>query len=198
MGLISTIGLWFLLGTISVVDPAFPPHAVMGGTVIAKLQFAGGDVKEVTILSGEEPFVEACRAALSKWRSTDKEKNEELVIVHFRQPHLQLLGKGKETLDPKGAKESLPYPTDITSPSYPPDALGQGVVVLRTDITAEGKVEDVEVIQSLGVLTDTSIDAVRKWKFSPPKGPKGENISSSAYVAFVYRFILISGTTPAE
>jgi TonB family protein len=198
MSLITTLGLWFMLGTISVVDPVYPPQAFMGGTVVAKLQFAGSNVKEVTILSGKEPFKGACISALSKWRTSEPKQNEVLAIVHFRQPHLQFIGGGKEKPDPSARKESLPYPTDITSPSYPPNALGQGVVVLRTDISAEGRVTDIQVVRSLGALTDASIEAVRKWQFAPPRDSYGKTASSSAYVVFVYRFILISGMDSAE
>ena len=117
-----------------------------------------------------------------------------LVIVHFRQPNLYSLGDTTEKFKPAQLNESLPYPTRIVPPSYPPDALGQGSVVLRVKISEEGRVTEVQVVKGMGVLTNASTEAVRKWEFIPAKNEQGIDSSSHAYAVFVYRFPL---TTPS-
>jgi TonB family protein len=191
MSVISAVSLWLMLGTLSIVDPLFPPHATMGGTVVAEVHFASGDISSVRILSGEEPFVDSCKSALSKWHADQEQDGDELVVIYFRQPYLYTLGSDSEKIKPEAPKGSLPYPIDVVSPSYPVDALGQGSVVLRTDISADGRVTDMQVIKSLGQLTNSSMAAVRKWKFTPAKNKLGKSIPAHAYVVFVYRYVLI-------
>jgi TonB family protein len=191
MSVISAVSLWLMLGTLSIVDPLFPPHATMGGTVVAEVHFASGTVSSVRILSGEEPFVDSCKSALSKWHADQEQDSDELVVIYFRQPYLYTLGSDREEIKSEAPKGSLPRPTDVVSPSYPADALAQGSVVLRPDISADGRVTDVQVIKSLGELTDSSMAAVREWKFTPAKDKLGKNIPAHAYVVFVYRYVLI-------
>jgi TonB family protein len=191
MSVICAVGLWLMLGTLSTVEPLFPPNATMGGTVVAEVQFASGNAASVKILSGAEPFVNSCKTALSKWHTDQDKDSQELIVVNFRQPYLYSIGSDKEKIDSEAPIGSLPYPTDVVSPSYPADALGQGSVILRTDISAEGRVTDIQVVKSLGILTDSSIAAVRKWKFTPAKNSLGKGIPAHAYVVFVYRYVLV-------
>ena len=187
MNAVAAIGLLFLL---SVVDPIFPPNAVLGGTVVARLHFVSGNVKNVTILSGEEPFSSSCKTALAEWHMKSEPDGDELVIVHFRQPYLYTWGDNKEEINPARPGKSLPYPIYIVPPSYPANALGQGSVILRTEVSAEGKVSDVQVIEPMGVLTSASTDAVRRWRFTPAEDEQGAATSSHAYAVLVYRYPL--------
>jgi len=187
----SVIPLWFALAFFQAADPLFPPNAVQGGTVVAELGFAGGHVKKLNILSGEEPFVSSVRSALAKWHLCPERNCSELVAVYFRQPYLYSTNESTEELKPVKPQSSLPFPKIVVQPSYPANAMGQGSVILRTEISTEGRVSDVRIIQSLGSLTEPSVKAVRMWKFTVPKNEKGEKQPSHAYVVFVYRFPLM-------
>ncbi len=184
--------LWSMLGSLSVVDPSFPPNAILGGTVIAELHFAVGHVSEITILSGDQPFADSCRSAFEKWSTDAKGDADELVIVHFRQPYLYYIGDNKEEFNPASTSRSLPYPIYIIQPSYPPNALAQGSVTLRLNVSEEGEVSDVQVVEGMGGLTDASIEAAREWKFAPAKNSQGKPTPSHAYAVFVYRFPLVA------
>ncbi len=188
MSAISIVGLWFMLGSLTVVSPAFPPNAFLGGTVIAQVHFTAGDVDEIKFLYGEEPFVDSCRAALEKWQAEPSENGDELVILHFRQPYLYELGDPREPIDVEVSEQSLPFPLVIVHPSYPPNALGEGSVALRAEISDKGKVSQVQVIEGMGVLTDASLQAIRRWEFTPAKDKDGEARASHAYAIFVYRY----------
>ena len=55
-------------------------------------------------------------------------------------------------------------------PVYPEDAKAanvQGVVVLETTLGADGRVTDVRVLQSIPLLDQAAIDAVRQWEYTP-------------------------------
>ena len=154
-------------------------------------QLAGG-IRSVASLAENphrtKPFVGSCKSALAHWKTSSGLDGDEIVIVHFRQPYLYQLGKTKEEINLRIAKKELPYPAVIIHPSYPPNAVGQGSVILRADISDKGQVSNVEVIRSMGVLTDASVDAVRKWSFIPARDEEGKETPSHAYVVLVYRF----------
>ena len=171
-----------------VVDPLFPPNAVMGGTVVAQVHFAGGKAKSVKVLSGEDPFADSARAALLKWQGDSGEDSDEVVIVHFRHPYLYHVADSSEEIAPAQPKGSLPYPKTVISPAYAPNTSAQGSVVLRLEISSEGRVVKVAILQRLGDMTTSSIDAVRSWVFTPPEDEKGAKQPSHAYAVFVYRF----------
>ena len=58
-------------------------------------------------------------------------------------------------------------------------------------MAADGSILDVRTIQAMGVLTDVSVAAVRKWKFTPAEDARGVKEASHAYAVFVYRFPVI-------
>ncbi len=191
MGMWIAVGLWLMVGSLSLVDPLYPPNAVMGGTVVAEIHATTGSVKGMTILFGDEPFVDSCKTALTKWQMDSEGDSSELVIVHFRQPYLYHLGDPKQEIAPAKPRKFLPYPAYIIQPSYPVDGLGQGSVVLRVEISAEGQITDMQVVKPMGVLTDSSIEAVRKWKFKSAVDARGKAVASHAYAVLVYRFPLL-------
>jgi protein TonB len=53
---------------------------------------------------------------------------------------------------------------------YPPiaaSAAPQGVVILEATVGRDGRVEDVEVLRSVGLLDKAAVDAVRQWEYEP-------------------------------
>ena len=180
----------FVLGTFYVTEPLYPPNAVSGGTVIAELRMTDGIVTHVAILSGSDSFADSCASALSQWRLQPDVKGSQLAVVYFRHPYLQNFAAGEEEISLTKSPPQLPYPKHVVEPLYPPNALAQGGVILRADISADGRVSGVETIKSMGVLTGTSIDALKHWQFVPAQNEKGKKIRSQAYVVFVFRFPL--------
>jgi TonB family protein len=185
--------IWLALLSLQIVDPVYPPDAVTGGSVVAKIHFAAGEVKALKILSGEEPFVGSARSALSKWRMESGHNGDELVVVHFEYPYLYRIGKSTEEMQAVNPGASLPYPKTMIPPVYPANAEGQGSVVLHLEISPEGRVADAQVVKGLGALTEPSLVAARKWEFVAPVNGKGENQAAHAYVVFVYRFPIVTG-----
>jgi TonB family protein len=191
MSLINLIALWLILGADTVVGPKFPPNAVSGGTVVAAVLSGAVGVSDIKILSGEEPFVSASRAALQRWNLHPEKDGADLVVVHFRQPNLHYIGDAGEEIRCVGANPSMPCPKYVVAPAYPPQAVGQGSVILKVEVAADGSVLDVRTLQAMGVLTDVSVAAVRKWKFTPAEDERGIREASHAYAVFVFRFPVI-------
>jgi TonB family protein len=59
-------------------------------------------------------------------------------------------------------------------PRYPESARRRGIegtVLLKMRITAQGRVEDVQVVRSAGYpeLDESAIEAVRRWRFEPAR-----------------------------
>ena len=188
MKIFHLIGFLLMLGTSQFVDPAYPPNAVGGGTVVATFQIGAKLVEQIKINSGEEPFAGAASSALSQWHLDDDSDGEELAVVHFRQPDLYYINGAAETIAGGRATRSLPYPKSIVGPSYPAHGLAQGSVVLRIKVDADGSVGRIETLKSAGALTDVSIEAVRKWEFLAAEDSMGKPTPSHVYAVLVYRF----------
>jgi hypothetical protein len=192
MSLAPIISLLLILGSANLVDPAFPPMAISGGTVVAQLRLADGIVEAVDILSGEEPFASSCKTALAQWQLPSEKNGDAIVVVHFRHPDLFDYANSEEKIrfvEPKG---SLPYPKRIVGPPYSPQMMAQGCVILKTAISAKGSVLDIQVLKTLGALTDSGVDAVKKWEFIPAEDSRGMGTISNAYVVLVFRFPVIA------
>ena len=70
--------------------------------------------------------------------------------------------------------EGVPVPkrTKHVQPTYPPEALAQGIrgiVILDVVIDAEGKVESTRVVRSVPGLDEAAIAAARQWEYAPTK-----------------------------
>lgn len=68
--------------------------------------------------------------------------------------------------------DALPRPLENPPPQYPPSAVAarqEGTVILRLQISAEGRVEHLEIVQSSGHLSldAAAFNAVRMWTFEP-------------------------------
>ncbi|MCD4690988.1 TonB family protein [bacterium] len=65
-----------------------------------------------------------------------------------------------------------PVVTRHVQPVYPPmarDAEVEGVVVVQLDIDEFGNVVNARIVQSVPMLDQAALDAVRQWKFKPAK-----------------------------
>jgi hypothetical protein len=171
----------------SVVGPAYPPNAVAGGTVVAHLRVAKGIVQGVAVVRGEEPFNAPVLSALTGWRLAATENGMIPVVVNFRTPNLMPTGSPSRELTPPGSGSQTAFPERVVEPGYPPDSLAEGSVILRLEITEAGGIGKVSILQGLGNITASCIDAVKGWRFSPARNGKGIAVKSSAYAVCVVR-----------
>ena len=195
------LGLLLLSGMrpVSVVDPAYPPNVLAGGTVIATLSVNKGSVEGVTIVSGDEPFAGSVMAALKAWRFSPDVGARIPVVVYFRSPNLITASPAAQMIDPPhGSRRdrTLAYPVKVVDPVYPPNALGQGGAVVRLEIDQSGKVTRVDPLKSSGALTESFANAAREWRFLPAEDGKGHPVPSEALAVCVYRFPVVTPPAP--
>jgi TonB family protein len=81
---------------------------------------------------------------------------------------------------PEANKNGYSYPKciDCPNPQYTREALArkfQGTMTLILVVTLQGRAKDIEVLKALPYgLTESAIEAVKKWKFKPATGPDGK------------------------
>jgi TonB family protein len=73
---------------------------------------------------------------------------------------------------PVRAGDTIQAPKKVTdvSPIYPPVAQSarvQGIVIVEATIGVDGHVEDVRVLQSIPLLDEAAIEAVKQWEYTP-------------------------------
>jgi protein TonB len=69
-----------------------------------------------------------------------------------------------------GGQIQAPALTKRVPPVYPPIAASariEGVVILEATVGRDGRVEDVQVLRSFGLLDKAAVDAVRQWEYAP-------------------------------
>jgi TonB family protein len=79
--------------------------------------------------------------------------------------------------------------TKHVPPIYPPIAQSariQGNVVVAALIGKDGRVVDVAVVQSIPLLDQAAIDAVRQWEFEPPTRVNGEAAAISTQITISF------------
>jgi protein TonB len=79
-------------------------------------------------------------------------------------------GFGQEAIKKVGRIEAMQAATSKVQPVYPPIAKQlkiEGVVELEAVVGESGKVEKVNIVSGNSLLTRTSSDALKQWKFTP-------------------------------
>jgi len=78
-----------------------------------------------------------------------------------------------------------PQVISTVEPSYPPNAVAGGTVVLEVTVSASGEIKDVRVLRESSGFTQQAIETVRKWKFKPAS-LEGKPVTASIPVAFSF------------
>ena len=178
-------------------EPAYPPNTLSGGTSVFAVRFAAGSVTEISLLSGQEPFSTLGRAALSQWKFDPEASGKTIVVICYRRPQLLAVDSGVYELGLRETEPGLPSPKVVVEPEYPPNAIAQGSVVLHMEVARDGSVGKCEVIKDLGALTETSVRAVQKWRFSPALDRRGDGVASEAYAVLVFRMPVLGPSESA-
>jgi hypothetical protein len=185
-----------LSSDLNVVAPGYPPLAYQGGNVVAVIELSKSSENNVVILHAEEPFVEPVQAALAQWRLPSNRKDAAvLVVVNFGN-FFPTTATQNHNIDCPQYNRHTPVPRLIVEPIYSDGLTLGGAAVLHLKVAASGSVEDVAVIQELGGQTQSIIEAVRKWEFTPARGESDQPIDSEAFAIYAYRPLILN-TTPS-
>ena len=193
MNSILALLFWITAEATVVVTPAYPPNAVVGGTVTSVMHVAAGKVRSLDILQGDASFVESVRAALLSWRFHPEASGDLLAVVNFRSPQMfAVRSPATRKLEPASSPAGLAGPRMVVEPAYPVNSMGEGGVVLQLALSESGSISKVKVVQGLGDLTAPCLAAVRQWQFAPARDKSGKYLASEAYAVFVLRRPVLS------
>jgi TonB family protein len=171
-----------------------PALAIGGGEVLLEvLVDSGGVVRDIQTLRATPPFTPLVVDVVRTWNfapatmTNPNEKPREtdasvLVAGVFRPPSLYnqpTLGEPPQNL--KKPSDRVPFPTRITMPAYPLQALFDGIVLVEMAVTTTGTVSEAKVLGPGSGFEQVALDAVRDWRFTPTRLP------SYAYVIFGFR-----------
>jgi TonB family protein len=179
--------------------PSTPVRAIGGGQVFLELSVnPRGGVDAVAPLRTTPPFTEPLLGSVGAWRFKPAEeltpegtrrpaRSKVLVAAFYRGPTL-LDGAtlGDSPKDVAAASDAAPFPVAPVSPKYPPNALGDGTVLIEVQVNAGGNVTNARVIQSALPFDAPALDAARQWKFRPAR-PDGRPAAAVAYLIFGFR-----------
>ena len=166
------------------------PHAAGAGEVRLELALdASGAVVSIRTLRNSPPWTGLLRDAVASWSfsaATDG-RGRVLVVGLFRPRALFLpAGHGEQPKDVASPSDGLPSPLTTPTPSYPPNARGEGVVIVEARLAADGSVADATVVQSASAFDDPARATARRFQFRPARG-EGQDVPSVVVLVFGFR-----------
>jgi TonB family protein len=173
---------------------ALMPHAAGAGEVRLELALdATGAVVSIHTLRNSPPWTGLLREAVASWSftgATDGRAPVEcrvLVVGLFRPRALFLpAGPGEPPKDVATPSDGLPIPLTTPTPSYPPKARGDGVVIVEARLAADGSVAGATVVQSASAFDDPARAAARRFRFRPAQR-EGRDVPSVVVLVLGFR-----------
>jgi len=168
--------------------PPIPIQALSAGEVVLEVAVdRNGRVTGVKPLRTTAPFTEAMAAAVRTWSFSPAEDapalptgaepapadrkamaSTVLVIGLFRPPALFAPTLGEPPKDVAKPSGAAPVPlVRLEMPSYPPNALNDGVVVLELDVAAHGGIGGIAVVRSSPAFDKAAVQAASALTFTP-------------------------------
>jgi len=108
-----------------------------------------------------------------------------LVLGFFRPPGLTFAAPESPRYKNTVAPDEIPWPTSVTAPPYPSNAVGSGKVVLEAEISDSGTVTGTRVLTSPTPFDGASAGALRQWKFRPASRGN-RDVASRAFLVFSF------------
>jgi TonB family protein len=179
--------------------PAMPMQAVGGGQVFLELTIsATGGVDRLTTLRSTPPFTEAVFDAVRTWQFLAADELTDAAVRHpiaskvliaglFRPPAFfdgSVMGEPPKDL--ASASDEIPFPTAVVVAPYPPNALGDGMVLVEVVVQPGGTAANARVIRSAPPFDEPALAAARQWMFRPAR-LRGQPVATFAYILFGFR-----------
>ena len=171
----------------------FPYGSVAAGLVVLDVDVdQGGAVRGINTLKDLEPFGDVVRRSVSAWRFEPAREGGQavehptLVAVLVRPAAVMFTAPPPPPGPPPGVTRSIPIPTGIGIPAYPPNRIGSAAVLVEVEIDFQGTVTSAQIKGEQTGFDDTSLEAARRWTFRPARH-KNIDVASRAYLLFVFR-----------
>ncbi len=154
-----------------------------------------GAVASAEMVQDVAPYGDQLRESLWSWRFEPALEggrpvaSRVLVLGLFRPPMLSFPAPENPRYKSTRAPAEFPWPTSVAVPPYPPNALGNGLVVVEVDVSEAGKVTATRVVSSPTAFDAAATDAVREWSFRPARRGRRD---VAARVFMVFSFVTTS------
>ena len=171
----------------------FPWGSRAAGIVVLDVDVdARGMVRGINTVRDLAPFGDVLRSAVSSWSFEPARQGGQavehpiLVAGLFRPAMVMFPAPPPPPPPPADAPTSIPFPTEIGIPPYPPNRIGSAAVLVEVNIDDRGTVTSAKIKGETTGFDDASLDAARRWVFRPAEY-NNRDIESRAYLLFVYR-----------
>lgn len=188
--------------------PIIPVMAIAGGEVFLEVDVnRDGGVSGVKPFRSTPPFTESTAAAVQGWRFAPAQDaaapeagkpidpatrrpmaSKVLVVGVFRPPSMYQGSNAGEPPKASGSpSEGVAVPTaGPAMPSYPPQALFNGVVLVEVSVQPDGHVDGAKVIRGAAPFDALALQSVASMSFRPPR-VHGQSAAAYVYVAVGFR-----------
>jgi TonB family protein len=161
---------------LTAVDLAYPEDAkvanVQGSVTLHATIGTGGDVQNISVISGNEMLRQAAIDAVSKWSYEPYRQDgapidmETIISVGFWLNPRPTGGTVPEKVRVSNSMMSAMVENQV-APVYPAGAKVQGAVVLHAIIGKTGEISTLDVISGPAALYSAALEAVKQWRYHP-------------------------------
>jgi TonB family protein len=197
---------FFLLVLLAVAAQSYEPAKLVGGgvqgipfnaraagLVILEVSVnAQGRVTDARTIEAVEPFTRIMAQSVRGWRFDAARENRvrvdsRVLVMGFFRPAMLLppAPDGHKSPDAEPSEE-VPFPTSVTVPPYPPNAIGSAYVLVEVEVGQSGSVTSARVVTETSGFDSAALDAARGWQFRPAQRGGG-SVSSLAYLVVAFR-----------
>ena len=184
--------------------PVIPVLAVSGGQVFLEVTVTtDGRIDSIRTLRTTPPFTGAVIEAVRGWRFTPARQTVEpsagsqessakpvaapvFVAAMFTPPVLNGPTLGQPPQDLLSASNETPMPAVSAPATYPPRALGTGIVLIEVTIDGATARTEARVKVSSPAFDAAAMAAARSWSFLAARR-QGQVVTAHAYLLFAFR-----------
>ncbi len=175
--------------------PAAQAQAAGTGIVILDAVITReGRLMDVRVLQGTSAFIEPSLRVVRQWEfgppetvgTLSRQVRISITFLYRERPILPQPTYEFSIGTAPAQGDHPPLPITIVDPGYPASSIGRGAVIVQGRISAAGSVEGVTVVRPEPSLTDATVSAVQRWKFSPAMRD-GMSASGSAIAVVIFQ-----------
>lgn len=152
-----------------------------------------GVVDGIETLGGTEPLTSGLRGAVQKWRFEPAMErkpvaSQVMVAAVYRPPALYDVPAFRGgSIGLAARSDQIPLPAAMSAPRFPPNALGDGVVIVEVLLGMNGEVRSAAAVQSTASgFNASAVKAALDWRFRPATR-RDDPSAAYAYLVFGFR-----------
>ena len=154
---------------------------------------ASGRVSQTTPLRASPLPADPLVPTVANWRfqsAMDQGRDvlsRVLVAAIFRPPQLDNSPtQGNPPVTRATPSDEIPFPIVTQSPAYPPQTIGDGVVLVEVLVGVDGRVRQPGIVIGASGFNQAALDAASRWSFRPARR-RGNAVEAYAYLVFGFR-----------